>query len=378
MSQTKTANAGVGRLSLRDFGGTGLRLLRYSIVRAFSIGITVVIAVYLTIIIANMGGQVDEIRKAEIQEQIGLSFMSNPAVRDMTPAERLALQEEMMEIEIERLGLNRPFFLRSFSYLWQGLTLNLGRAEQMSSDTGSRQVRLILIERLPATLLLWGTAQVLIFIVAILVALWLSNHYGGILDRLIIALTPISAAPAWFYGLFLILIFSGMLGMLPYGGMVAAPPPTESKAYALSVLRHLILPVAAQFVSGIFILIYNWRTFFLIYSSEDYVEMAKAKGLTGHLVSRRYVLRPTLPYIITNFMLMLISVWMGGIILETVFNWPGLGKLLYQAIHLFDTPVIVGSTVLYAYLLAVTVFFLDIIYALVDPRVRVGAENTQP
>jgi len=75
---------------------------------------------------------------------------------------------------------------------------------------------------------------------------------------------------------------------------------------------------------------------------------------------------------------MLISVWMGGIILETVFNWPGLGKLLYQAIHLFDTPVIVGSTVLYAYLLAITVFFLDIIYALVDPRVRVGAESRQP
>ena len=111
MSQTKTANA-AGHFR-RGFRRTGLRLLRYSIVRAFSIGITVVIAVYLTIIIANMGGQVDEIRKAEIQEQIGLSFMSNPAVRDMTPAERLALQEEMMEIEIERLGLNRPFFLRS-------------------------------------------------------------------------------------------------------------------------------------------------------------------------------------------------------------------------------------------------------------------------
>jgi len=72
---------------------------------------------------------------------------------------------------------------------------------------------------------------------------------------------------------------------------------------------------------------------------------------------------------------MLISLWTGAIILETVFNWPGLGRLLFRAIGLFDTPVIVGSTVIYAYLLAITVFLLDFIYALVDPRVKVGSEG---
>lgn len=83
------------------------------------------------------------------------------------------------------------------------------------------------------------------------------------------------------------------------------------------------------------------------------------------------MLRPTLPTIITSFALLVINLWVGGIILETVFNWPGLGRLLFQAISLFDTPVIVASTVIYAYLLGVTVFLLDIIYALVDPRVKV-------
>jgi peptide/nickel transport system permease protein len=71
--------------------------------------------------------------------------------------------------------------------------------------------------------------------------------------------------------------------------------------------------------------------------------------------------------------LLVIGLWTGAIILETVFNWPGLGRLLYRAIGLFDTPVIVGSAVIYAYLLAITVFLLDIIYAFVDPRVKVGA-----
>jgi peptide/nickel transport system permease protein len=82
-----------------------------------------------------------------------------------------------------------------------------------------------------------------------------------------------------------------------------------------------------------------------------------------------------LPTIITNFALTLIQLWTGAIILETVFNWPGLGRLFFRAIGLYDTPVIVANTVIYAYLLAFTVFLLDFIYALVDPRVRVGDQG---
>jgi peptide/nickel transport system permease protein len=120
---------------------------------------------------------------------------------------------------------------------------------------------------------------------------------------------------------------------------------------------------------------YTWRTFFLIYSSEDYVEMAKAKGLDSSTIERRYILRPTLPTIITNLALIMIGRWQGAPIFETVFNWPGLGQALFRAIGLFDTPVIVGSTVIFAYLLAITVFLLDFIYALVDPRVKVGGSE---
>jgi peptide/nickel transport system permease protein len=106
---------------------------------------------------------------------------------------------------------------------------------------------------------------------------------------------------------------------------------------------------------------------------EDYVELARAKGLSSRAIERRYILRPTLPNIITSFALMLITLWQGAILTETIFNWPGLGEMLYSAIQNFDSPVIIGSTVIFAYLLAITVFSLDFIYALVDPRVRVGS-----
>ena len=158
--------------------------------------------------------------------------------------------------------------------------------------------------------------------------------------------------------------------------MLGAPPPERgSWDYVGSVLKHMTLPVMSLTVSALFASIYSWRTFFLIFSSEDYVDMAKAKGLPSGLIRRRYILRPTLPTIITSFSLMLITMWMGAMVTEKVFQWPGLGTVIVNAVGLYDTAVIVGTTIIYGYLLAITVFLLDFVYALVDPRVKIGAGN---
>lgn len=353
------------------------RVLRYTLVRVIALFSTVVVGVYLTILVANMGGYVDEIKRGQIREQVSIAVSLDEAARTLTPAQRNEMIESMVATEVQRLGLDRPFILRSFSSLFDALTLNLGRANYLTSDSGSKLVRMVILERLPPTLVLFATANIFLFVFSIVAALALSRRYGSFGDRLVVALAPTSAAPGWFYGIFLLLFFAGFLGWLPFGGMVMAPPPEDPVTYAMSVLRHMILPVTALTLGAIFLTIYNWRTFFLIYSSEDYVEMAKAKGLPAGTIERRYILRPTLPTIITNFALLLISLWTGAIILETVFNWPGLGRLLFQAIGLFDTPIIVGSTVIYAYLLAITVFLLDFVYALVDPRVKVGGGGSQ-
>lgn len=362
-----------GARSKRKINDSFARIAQYTGFRAIAVFLTVVVAVYLTILIANMGGKVDDIRKADIRYEISSAAAQSEALRDLTAAELREYIDTRVELEEKRVGLDKPFWQRSVSYLRNAITLDLGRAEYLTSDSGSRNVRAIILERLFPTLLLFATAQLFIFFLGVLAALFLSRRYGSWLDRAVIALAPSSAAPSWFYGMFLILLFSSVWSILPFGGMVAAPPPTTSWAYALSVMKHMILPVSAQVISSIFLTIYSWRTFFLIYSSEDYVEMAKAKGLSSSQIERRYVLRPTLPTIITSLALMMIGLWTGSIILETVFNWPGLGRLIYQGINLYDTPVIVGSTVIYAYLLGVTVFLLDVVYALVDPRVKVGS-----
>lgn len=352
------------------------RLVRFLLFRVLMLLVTITIGVYTTILIANMGGYVDTMMRSEIRERTVMRVAVMTANNtQMTSQEKATLINDIIALEERRLGLHEPKMIRYFRYLKNAMTLNLGRATYMVSDHGSRTVRLIILERLPATLLLMGSSQLFLFFFTVFIALRLSRSYGSFWDKMTIALSPTSAAPPWFYGIFFILIFAAVLKILPFSGMVDSPPPEGKLAYTLNLLKHLILPASSLIVSSLFLSIYNWRTFFLIYSSEDYVDMAKAKGLTSREIESRYILRPTLPTIITNFALLLIGLWTGATITETIFLWPGLGRTIYQAIGLYDTPVIVGSTIIYAYLLAITVFFLDFIYAIVDPRVKVGGGN---
>src|SRR6185436_13832965 len=205
------------------------------------------------------------------------AILANPAMQQMDPAVREKLIKDKIASEEERIGLNVPVAIRNFRYLSGALTLQLGRAINMTSDSGSKQVRLILLERLPATLLLMGISQLFLFFSSVLLALNLSRRYGNFWDKLVITLSPTSAVPPWFYGIFLILIFAALLKVLPFGGMVDSPPPSNPIDYSLSLLKHLTLPAVSLVLSSFFLSIYNYRTFFLIYSSEDYVEMAKAK-----------------------------------------------------------------------------------------------------
>ncbi|MEM1566652.1 MAG: ABC transporter permease [Candidatus Bathyarchaeia archaeon] len=349
-----------------------LAFLKYSAKRAVTIMVVVALAVYATIIIANMGGYVDEIIKIETRNSIYQSVFQNPAYQSLSTEEKRQMAEDLYQQELKALGLDRPFIFRSVGYLTSALSMELGKAMYLTSDSGSKAVRNIIVERLPSTILLFTTVNLMLFFLSLIGGLFISRKYGSKLDKIVVTLSPLSAIPGWFYGIFLILIFASWLGWLPYGGLVDVPPPTNPFDYALSVLKHMILPVFSWLLAYSFIQVYTRRTFFLMFSSEDYVEMAKAKGLPPRLIERRYILRPTLPPIITEFALTLIGSWMGAIVTERVFNWPGIGTLFYQAASMMDSPVVIGEVTIYAYLLAITVFILDIVYAIVDPRIRAG------
>lgn len=329
------------------------------------------IAVYICIILANFGGLIDDMVKASLLDSITMSIRNNPAYAGLTASEKQKLIDSLYQSALEARGLNTPFPIRSLYYLKDSLTLNLGRALYLTSDSGSKRVKLIILERLPQTVMLFTTVTLINFFLNLLGGLILARAYGSKFDKVISWLAPTSVIPGWVYGIFLILIFYVWLHILPPGGLVDYPPPKEPFLYFVSVLRHMILPMLSWIIAGLFLGLYSNRTFFLIFSTEDYVEVARAKGLPPRRVDLSYVLRPTLPSIITGLSLAIIGSWSGAIITETVFDWPGLGRLLASALSLPDPPVIVGEVVIYAWLLTLTVLTLDVVYAFLDPRVKV-------
>ncbi len=362
----------IGASTDKGASSTFSRVAKYTLVRALILFLAVVVGVFLAIILINFGGFIDQIYQERINWALAHMAMD---MHGMSPEEKFPILEKARWEMEEAMGLHEPFLRRCALWLMHGLTLDWEDAAFLSPYWDTRPVMDVILERLPNTLLLAGTSNLLLFSTAILVALVLSRKYGHWLDRMLIALSPISSAPNWVYGIILTVIFAAQLRLLPFNGMFDVMPPRTQFGYITVVLKHMILPVTAIVLSMFFQGVYAWRTFFLLHAEEDYVELAEAKGLPSRMLERRYILRPTLPYVLTSFALMVISFWQGALALEVFFHWPGIGALFVEAVWSLSRTTVISLVVIFAYLLALSVFVLDMLYSLIDPRVRVGSKG---
>lgn len=323
------------------------RIIRFQFFRALSLLFAIVVSVWLTIAVASRSGVLEsELTGSKIGGWFsGISQMgSGRGANDATPYQ--GTLPETVELII------------------RGLTLDLGH------------IRTVIPDFLARTLLLFGSANLALFFVSILLALLLYRNYGGFLDRLVVALAPLSSVPAWLYGVVLIVFATRVLHFYESG--ILDTWPSELTWDSLSYIgKRLLLPFLAIFLSKIFQSVYLWRTFFLVHASEDYVEMGKAKGLKNSVLDRKYVVRPALPSLLTNFAILITGIWQEAIILELFFGVAGIGHLFYNMMRYSanSMPLLVGLTITFAYLQALTVFILDIVYVLVDPRVKAAGQQ---
>ena len=353
--------------------------LKFMATRLLTVLLTIGLGTFITIVAANGGGAIDNAEKSRINAVTLRSV--DPFT---TSAEELTKLRADME---EKEGLNLPFLPRHMYWTYKALTLNWGEVNDRvkfhprytTSNMNAEDSRVILMQYLPNTILLIGAGFFFLFIAGIPFALHLSQNPGGRLDKLIGTLTPLSSIPGWVIGFILILVFAVGLKILPVGRMIDSIPPESSFEYVLTVIRHMVLPVTAILLSSAFTLIFSWRTYFLAYSHEDYVDVGKAMGLPQKTFQRNYILRPVLPAIITSFSLSMVGFWQLITTVEFVFDWPGIGSLFVRALPHFlgermypgEIPIIIGTMVIFAYLLGFTVFMLDIAYLVTDPRIRV-------
>jgi peptide/nickel transport system permease protein len=351
-------------------------VFRFLLVRITTLVVAIVAAVYLTIIIANFGGYVDTIIASRIEEQVGFMLLGG-WLSELPPEERMATAEQTIATMQDAAGLNDPFLLRSARWLGDGLTLNWGepeRARAYGINASGMSVSELIFDNLSRSLIVFGSANLVLFGVSVLIALALNRRHGGFFDRLFILLSPISAAPAWVYGVLLSVLLLRVFGFSP-GGTFDTMPDDLQLVQLTVLLRHLFLPFVAILLAGVFQTVFVWRSYFQVYSHEDYVDMAYAKGLPKRRVDRNYIIRPALPALLTSFALLVAVLWQELIALEYFFNVQGLGRMFIVALGLFDTPMIVAIVTTFAYLVAITVLILDVCYVLIDPRVRVGDQK---
>lgn len=367
---------------------------RYLTGKALTILATIFVGVFLTMLVVNypnpnFGGPEISPFAQRLETQIDTLIRRSMFNGTFPYDPNGGPVEDQIEIYRQELraeaGLNLPFLPRIFTWTIKALTFNwggldtayvpmFGIAMAPTSDLPENEV----LAQFPNTLLLVGVSYLLVFLIGVPLALYLARRHGSRLDRLVTVLSPISSVPSWVFAILLIALFAVQLRWLPVGTMYGVFTPTDPVEKYTALLKHMVLPVSALVMSLLFQLVYAWRTFFIIYSEEDYVELARAKGLSNRTLESQYILKPALPFIITSFTTSLIGFWQLTVALEKVFDWPGIGQLYIEAlpnyrgeaVQIGDLMIVIQIVVIFAYLLGMLVFLLDLVYVIVDPRIH--------
>ena len=333
------------------------------------IGVLLVVLVLLVVALGATGFS-DRMLTAIVSEDMrGLRQDLAQSIRD---PDRL---EETLDLRRQNLetfyGLDRPWYNRLPGMVLRVITLDLGEARTLRSFEGSPKVTSMVMERLPYTMLLITTASLITAIVGLAVGVKLATRVGSALDRGVSYMSAISyALPAWWTGILMILLFAFQFRILPAGGLYSTPPPEGGLERLFDLLYHAILPVITLVLVSLGAWIYTVRTMVLNTAQEFFVTVARAKGLPESRVMRRYILRVAAPPIVTNLVLGLAASLGGAILTETVFNWPGMGRLYYEAILAADETVVVALTFMFTLLYVAARFVLEVLYVTLDPRIR--------
>jgi peptide/nickel transport system permease protein len=291
----------------------------------------------------------------------------DPAQMYANPQKRVITVEEMEKIR-ERLGLDKPIPIQYFIWLKNTLQGDWGYSYKTKAPVLTE-----ILARLPATLLLTGTALGLTLILAIpLGALSAIKRYS-LFDYIVTFTAFIGISmPGFWLALVLIEILSNRLGLVPAVGMQTFAKDFTGFQRVMDVGKHLIMPALAMgFVEIAYWARYQ-RSALLEVMGQDYVRTARAKGLKERLVIWSHAFRNSLIPMITLAGLTLPDLVSGSFIIETVFGWPGMGRLGVKSILLRDYPIVMGVTMLSALLVVGGSLIADFLYALADPRIQQG------
>ncbi len=274
----------------------------------------------------------------------------------------LTARPEDVERLRQALGLNEPIYIQYLKWLSHVLRGDFGISLQQRTE-----VLPFILERFKNTLILTVAATIISLLIGLPTGIISATRQYSIFDRvsMIIALFG-NSMPAFWLGLMSILIFSLRLGWFPTGGMY----PVVGDETFTELIRHLVLPAVTLGAASAAITARITRSSMLEVIRQDYVRTARAKGLNERAVLTGHTLKNALLPILTVISFQFGFLLGGAVLTETVFSWPGIGLALYNAISFRDYPIVQGGVLVVAVSFVIVNLVTDLLYSLIDPRIR--------
>ncbi|MDX1441096.1 MAG: ABC transporter permease [Nitrosopumilaceae archaeon] len=334
-----------------------------------------VLMVTLLLTISLVGSNMDTILKQGVAYQVRTEITSDPTIANSfsSTEEFDAYIQSQIDLATQVLGLDEPWYSpqRIGLTMYKILLLDFGNATFLTSDAGSPDVREIILEKLPRTILLFTTATIIISIIGIFLGALSGSKVGSVIDRITSSFAIISSSfPVWWIGMIMIFLFAFMYQIFP--ARATPPIPASDPNYIVSLLYHMTLPLITIVLIGFGAWAYLVRNFMVGIMQEDFIMSKKVIGINRKKIIYTHALKNAAPPIVTILALSLSGSLGGAIITEAVFDWPGMGRLYFEAITVMDLPVIIGATYILTVFFLVSIFIADLLYGYFDPRVRTG------
>ncbi len=290
-----------------------------------------------------------------------LNYLFGQDVNTLTPAQKQQVRHE--------LGLDRPLAAQYAGYLAGMLTGDLGRSVRFHAPVVD-----VLADRVTWTILLIVPSLILTTIAGTILGALAAWRRGRARDLgLLVGMLALDSMPVFWIGMILISVFAVHLGWLPSFGARPLDAGGGPLTLAAGIVRRMMLPVAAITLSSVGAVFLLTRASMLTTLGEDFVLMAQAKGLPDRRVVFGHALRNALLPIFTNLTLSLGALASGVVVVETVFSYPGLGRVIYEGVLARDYPLLQGAFLLVTVGVVGANLIADLTYPLIDPRVRSGA-----
>ena len=275
---------------------------------------------------------------------------------------------ESIEALRERWGMDEPLYVQFGIYLNKILHLDLGYSYWYATP-----VLELILERIPPTLLLVFSASVLSIVVGVFLGTYAGGKHPSIQDKIIdfVALGMFST-PVFWVGLLLIIAFAINIDLFPVVGIISLRHELSGIEYIFDIIWHLFLPMVTLSFYYLPMYLRITRASVIEVMQEDFIRTCRAIGLSESTVRLKHGLRNALIPVITTIGIMVGYALTGAIVTETVFGWPGLGKLTFDAISGRDYPLLLGIYLITSALIIVSSFVTDILYSVLDPRVKLS------